>query len=111
MSKQKPKALITEGLRFGRFPITAVQPAVDGREVSRQGRCPARGLVVGATAFREGHDQLGVSAVLLDPKGKERQRVRLAPPRGDRGQGHRPLGRLLTPTGTGQLVLRHRGLA
>ncbi|WP_281445762.1 maltotransferase domain-containing protein, partial [Paenarthrobacter nicotinovorans] len=64
---------ITAGLRFGRFPITAVQPVVEG------GRFPAKALpgedlVVGATVFREGHDQLGVSAVLLDPRGRERQR-------------------------------------
>ena len=69
MSKQKPKALITDGLRFGRFPITAVQPSVEG------GKFPAKAvegetIVVGATAFREGHDQLGVSAVLLDPAAK-----------------------------------------
>src|SRR6187397_94288 len=90
-----------EGLRFGRFPITAVQPAVEG------GRFPAKAvvgetLVVGATAFREGHDMLGVSAVLLDPRGKERQRVRLAPPRGDRGQGTDRWEGLLTPSGTGK---------
>ncbi len=100
MSKQKPKALITDGLRFGRFPITDVQPAVDG------GKFPAKAvvgetLVVGATAFREGHDQLGVSAVLLDPRGKERQRVRLAPPRGNRGKGTDRWEGLLTPTATG----------
>mgnify|MGYP000645622174 FL=1 len=100
MSKQKPKALITEGLRFGRFPITAVQPAVEG------GKFPAKAvvgetLVVGATAFREGHDLLGVSAVLLDPRGKERQRVRLAPPRGNRGKGTDRWEGLLTPTATG----------
>lgn len=100
MSKQKPKALITEGLRFGRFPITAVQPVVEG------GKFPAKAvvgetLVVGATAFREGHDQLGVSAVLLDPRGKERQRVRLAPPRGPRGQGTDRWEGLLTPSATG----------
>ncbi|HEX9228153.1 MAG TPA: alpha-1,4-glucan--maltose-1-phosphate maltosyltransferase [Arthrobacter sp.] len=100
VSKQKPKALITDGLRFGRFPITAVQPAVDG------GKFPAKAvvgetLVVGATAFREGHDQLGVSAVLLDPRGKERQRVRLAPPRGNRGKGTDRWEGLLTPTATG----------
>ncbi|MET3921055.1 alpha-1,4-glucan--maltose-1-phosphate maltosyltransferase [Arthrobacter sp. UYEF20] len=100
MSKQKPKALITEGLRFGRFPITAVQPAVEG------GKFPAKAvagesLVVGATAFREGHDQLGVSAVLLDPRGKERQRVRLAPPRGGAGQGTDRWEGLLTPPSTG----------
>lgn len=100
MSKQKPKALITEGLRFGRFPITDVQPVVEG------GKFPAKAvvgetLVVGATAFREGHDQLGVSAVLLDPRGKERQRVRLAPPRGPRGQGTDRWEGLLTPSATG----------
>ena len=100
MSKQKPKALITDGLRFGRFPITAVQPAVEG------GKFPAKAvegetIVVGATAFREGHDQLGVSAVLLDPRGKERQRVRLAPPRGPRGMGTDRWEGLLTPPATG----------
>lgn len=89
-----------EGLHFGRFPITAVQPAVEG------GKFPAKAvvgetLVVGATAFREGHDRLGVSAVLLDPRGKERQRVRLAPPRGPRGQGTDRWEGLLTPSGTG----------
>ncbi len=100
MSKKKPKALITEGLRFGRFPITAVEPAVEG------GKFPAKAvagqtIVVGATAFREGHDQLGVSAVLLDPRGKERQRVRLAPPRGVRGMGTDRWEGLLTPGTTG----------
>ncbi|HSL37888.1 MAG TPA: maltotransferase domain-containing protein, partial [Arthrobacter sp.] len=89
-----------EGLRFGRFPITAVQPAVEG------GKFPAKAvvgetLVVGATSFREGHDRLGVSAVLLDPRGKERQRVRLATPRGPRGQGTDRWEGLLTPSGTG----------
>jgi starch synthase (maltosyl-transferring) len=99
-SKQKPKALITEGLRFGRFPITAVQPVVDGGKFPAKA-LPGEGLVVGATAFREGHDQLGVSAVLFDPKGKERQRVRLAPPRGDRGKGTDRWEGIITPTGTG----------
>ncbi|MDQ0079347.1 alpha-1,4-glucan--maltose-1-phosphate maltosyltransferase [Arthrobacter oryzae] len=99
-SSKKPKALITEGLRFGRFPITAVQPVVDGGMVPAKA-LPGEGLVVGATAFREGHDQLGVSAVLFDPKGKERQRVRLAPPRGDRGKGTDRWEGIITPTGTG----------
>jgi starch synthase (maltosyl-transferring) len=99
-SSKKPKALITEGLRFGRFPITAVQPVVDGGKFPAKA-LPGEGLVVGATAFREGHDQLGVSAVLFDPKGKERQRVRLAPPRGDRGKGTDRWEGIITPTGTG----------
>ena len=100
VSKQEPKAPITEGLRFGRFPITAVQPVVEG------GKFPAKAvagetLVVGATSFREGHDELGVSAVLFDPHGQERQRVRLAPPRGPRGQGTDRWEGLLTPAETG----------
>ena len=62
---------------------------------------PGEGIVVGATAFREGHDQLGVSAVLFDPEGKERQRVRLAPPRGERGMGTDRWEGVLTPSETG----------
>ncbi|WP_323054824.1 alpha-1,4-glucan--maltose-1-phosphate maltosyltransferase [Arthrobacter sp. MI7-26] len=99
-SKPKQKTGITEGLRFGRFPITAVQPVIE------EGRFPAKALsgedlVVGATVFREGHDQLGVSAILLDPKGKERQRVRLAPAPGERGKGTDRWEGLLTPTSPG----------
>jgi starch synthase (maltosyl-transferring) len=74
--------------------------------VIEEGRFPAKALpgedlVVGATVFREGHDQLGVSAVLLDPKGKERQRVRLAPAPGERGKGTDRWEGLLTPTAPG----------
>lgn len=99
-SKQKPKALITDGLQFGRFPITNVNPVVEGGKFPAKA-LPGEGLVVSATAFREGHDQLGVSAVLLDPKGRERQRVRLFPPRGDRGKGTDLWEGILTPTSTG----------
>ena len=44
---------------------------------------------------------LGVSAVLLDPEGAERQRIRLAPPRGERGMGTDRWEGILTPSGTG----------
>ncbi|UVJ41514.1 alpha-1,4-glucan--maltose-1-phosphate maltosyltransferase [Arthrobacter sp. CJ23] len=99
-SKTKTKTRITDGLRFGRFPITAVQPVIEN------GRFPAKALpgedlVVGATVFREGHDQLGVTAVLLDPKGKERQRVRLTPAPGVRGMGTDRYEGVLTPTAPG----------
>ncbi|TQJ35340.1 alpha-1,4-glucan--maltose-1-phosphate maltosyltransferase [Arthrobacter sp. SLBN-122] len=95
-----PQRRITEGLRFGRFPITAVQPVVeDGKFPAKA--LPGESIVVGATAFREGHDQLGVSAVLLDPSGAERQRVRLAPPRGERGMGTDRWEGVLTPSETG----------
>ena len=99
-SKKKPKGKITDGLRFGRFPITAVQPVVEGGKYPAKA-LPGEGIVVGATAFREGHDQLGVSAVLLDPRGKERQRVRLAPPRGERGLGTDRWEGILTPSAVG----------
>ncbi|MFP5366145.1 MAG: maltotransferase domain-containing protein, partial [Actinomycetes bacterium] len=94
------KGPITEGLRFGRFPITAVQPVVEGGKFPAKA-LPGEGIVVGATAFREGHDQLGVSAVLFDPYGNERQRVRLAPPRGERGMGTDRWEGVLTPSDIG----------
>ncbi|GAB3556187.1 alpha-1,4-glucan--maltose-1-phosphate maltosyltransferase [Arthrobacter tumbae] len=67
-----------EDLRFGRIPITRVSPVVEGGRFPSKA-VPGSDIVVGATVFREGHDQLGVSAVLLDPQGAEVQRVRLAP--------------------------------
>ena len=95
-----PKGQITDGLRFGRFPITAVQPVVEGGKFPAKA-LPGEGIVVGATSFREGHDQLGVSAVLLDPSGAERQRVRLAAPRGERGMGTDRWEGILTPSEPG----------
>ena len=59
----------------GRIPIMDVRPVVDG------GRFPAscvegETITIGANAFREGHDAMGVQAVLADPDGGE-QRVPL----------------------------------
>ncbi|MEO8908510.1 MAG: alpha-1,4-glucan--maltose-1-phosphate maltosyltransferase [Microbacteriaceae bacterium] len=53
---------------LGRIPILALTPSVDG------GRWPAKafaGEVVpfGVTAFREGHDLIGVDLLLFDPAG------------------------------------------
>ena len=64
------------GLRFGRIPITNVQPVLEG------GKFPAKGVRgadvrVSAVVFREGHDALGVTAVLLAPDGSEAQQARL----------------------------------
>ncbi len=55
-----------------------VGPAVDG------GRWPARCVVgeavpVSATVFREGHDAVAATAVLLRPDGTEHTRVRMSP--------------------------------
>ncbi|WP_343320326.1 alpha-1,4-glucan--maltose-1-phosphate maltosyltransferase [Arthrobacter sp. TMP15] len=66
------------GLRFGRIPITNIQPVLEG------GRFPAKGVRgadvrVSAVVFREGHDALGVTAILIAPDGSEVQRTRLKP--------------------------------
>ncbi len=60
----------------GRFPITDVSPVVLG------GRRPAAAAVgeaipVQVTAFREGHDALGVHVVLHTPVGDEHSRIRM----------------------------------
>lgn len=56
--------------------MTDVQPSVEG------GRLPAKAVVgevvpLRVTAFREGHDALGVEAVLRGPDGKEHARRRM----------------------------------
>ncbi|QMS56516.1 Alpha-1,4-glucan:maltose-1-phosphate maltosyltransferase 1 [Kocuria varians] len=63
-------------LVYGRIPVTDVSPVIEG------GRFPATAIPgedirVGATVFREGHDSLGVTAVLYDPRGRETQRRRM----------------------------------
>lgn len=62
--------------QIGRIPVTEVQPAV------QHGALPAKSMVredvpVQATVFREGHDRLGATAVLIGPDGREVQRVRM----------------------------------
>ncbi|HEX2248260.1 MAG TPA: alpha-1,4-glucan--maltose-1-phosphate maltosyltransferase [Arthrobacter sp.] len=65
-------------LRFGRIPITGVSPVVDcGRFPAKT--VPGEDIEVAATVFREGHDRLGVTAVLYDPEGNAVQRVHLRP--------------------------------
>ncbi|MEA5456486.1 alpha-1,4-glucan--maltose-1-phosphate maltosyltransferase [Sinomonas sp. JGH33] len=88
---------LPDNLRFGRFPITDVSPVVeDGLFPAKA--LPGEGIVVSATATREGHDALGVSAVLYSPRGREKQRVRLAP----LGQGLDRWSGVLTPGKPGQ---------
>ena len=55
---------------IGRIPVLQVSPCVDG------GARPAKSVVdeqftVGATVFREGHDAVNASVVLVDPDGGE----------------------------------------
>jgi len=60
----------------GRIPILNVGPVVDA------GRWPAKAVVgeyvpFTATVFREGHDAVGATVVLLDPDGAEHARARM----------------------------------
>ena len=62
----------------GRYPITDVSPASLG------GRRPAAAAVgeavpIRATAFREGHDSMGVTVTLTAPDGSVAERVRMTP--------------------------------
>jgi len=62
----------------GRFPITDVSPTSLG------GRRPATAAVgeaipIRATAFREGHDAMGVTVLLHRPDGSEHSSVRMTP--------------------------------
>lgn len=73
-----PPADPREGLRFGRIPITKVQPVLE------EGKFPAKGVRgadvrVSAVIFREGHDALGATAVLLAPDKSEVQRAAMRP--------------------------------
>ncbi|MEO6529919.1 MAG: alpha-1,4-glucan--maltose-1-phosphate maltosyltransferase [Specibacter sp.] len=81
-----------EGLRFGRIPITNVQPVLEG------GKFPAKGVRgadvrVSAVVFREGHDVLGATAVLTAPDGTVAQRSKLTP----LGKGSDAFEGVLTP--------------
>jgi starch synthase (maltosyl-transferring) len=88
--------LAAEGLRFGRIPITDISPVVEAGAFPAKA-IPGADLVAGATVFREGHDRLGVTAVLMDPAGNEAQRVRLRPA----GKGTDRYEGLLRPHGVG----------
>jgi starch synthase (maltosyl-transferring) len=69
-------SVVTAAEPMGRIPVLAVGPVVDG------GRWPARAVVgeqvpITATVFREGHDAVAATAVLVDPDGVEHSRVRM----------------------------------
>lgn len=61
---------------LGRIPVVGVSPAVEG------GRWPAKATVgeavpVQGTVFREGHDAVAATAVLVGPDGTDRVRARM----------------------------------
>ncbi|WP_337925112.1 alpha-1,4-glucan--maltose-1-phosphate maltosyltransferase [Arthrobacter jiangjiafuii] len=94
------------GLRFGRIPITNVTPVVECGRIPAKA-IPGEDIVVGATVFREGHDLVGVSAVLYDPEGREAQRIRMHPV----GIGLDRWGGALRPESTGNWSFAVEGWA
>ena len=100
-SKQKPKGRSRRalGLAVSPSPPCSLWSRVGS---SRPRRCLAKESWSAPPSFREGHDQLGVSAVLLDPRG---QGTPARPARrrraGDRGMGTDRWEGLLTPSATG----------
>src|SRR4051794_23454113 len=92
------------GTAVGRIPVLAVMPVVDG------GRFAAKAVVgepvpVSATVFREGHDAVAATAVLVDPDGAEHTRapMRLLAPGTDR------YGTTVVPDRQGHWSLRIEG--
>jgi starch synthase (maltosyl-transferring) len=62
----------------GRFPVQEIEPVIAcGRYPAKA--IPGEALPIFATAIREGHDALGVSAVLYQPDGKLAARARMEP--------------------------------
>ncbi len=87
--------------KVGRIPVVDVEPVVQG------GLWPAKAVVgeavpVRATVFREGHDSLAATAVLVAPDGSERSsaRMSLLVPGTDRFEA------FLTPDATGDWQFR-----
>jgi starch synthase (maltosyl-transferring) len=71
------RALPAPAPTIGRIPVLAVGPVIEG------GRWPAKAVVgeaveVTATVFREGHDAVGATAVLVAPDGTDRSAVRMS---------------------------------
>ncbi|MFV0459570.1 MAG: alpha-1,4-glucan--maltose-1-phosphate maltosyltransferase [Actinomycetales bacterium] len=71
-------AAATATRRLGRIPVMQVMPVVDG------GRFPTRASVgeavpISAVVFREGHDAVNASAVLMRPDGSVHTRVTMSP--------------------------------
>ncbi|HEY3292980.1 MAG TPA: alpha-1,4-glucan--maltose-1-phosphate maltosyltransferase [Candidatus Nanopelagicaceae bacterium] len=63
---------------IGRIPIEDISPVVSfGGEFVPVKAIAHEEITISATAFREGHDGLGVQAILLDAQGHELQRVRM----------------------------------
>jgi starch synthase (maltosyl-transferring) len=63
---------------LGRIPVLAVTPQVDGGRWPTKA-IPGEQIPITAVVFREGHDAVAATAVLIDPDGNRHQEVRLVP--------------------------------
>jgi starch synthase (maltosyl-transferring) len=74
-----PSGALTRGRPgVGRIPVLEVTPQVDG------GRWPTKAIPgeqvpISAVVFREGHDAVAATAVLIDPEGNRHSEVRMTP--------------------------------
>ena len=92
------------GTSVGRIPVVDVSP------VAEAGRFPAKAVVgeavpVRATVFREGHDAVAATAVLIDPAGVDRASARMV----DIAPGLDRFEARLVPTSTGDWTFRVEG--
>ena len=63
---------------IGRIPIEEISPVIAfGGEFVPVKAIPGEEIIISATVFREGHDGLGVHAILADANGRELQRERM----------------------------------
>ncbi len=86
---------------IGRIPIEDISPVVEfGGEFVPVKAIAHEEITIAATVFREGHDGLGVEAVLVDAHGNELQRARMREiwPGTDRYEA------ILSPATTGQFT-------
>ncbi len=94
------------GRRVGRIPVLDVTPRVDDSTWAARA-VVGEAVPVRATVFREGHDALAATAVLLAPDGTERTRARMV----ELSPGSDRYGAWLVPDATGDWTFRVEGAA
>ncbi len=98
------KPLPIQPTPIGRIPVLDVSPVLE------QGRWPAQAVVgeaiaIRATVFREGHEAVGATAVLIDPAGRDHSHARMV----DIAPGLDRLEARLAPDRPGDWSLRVEG--
>ena len=71
-------AALSRSATFGRIPVLDVEPVVAGG-LRNAKAAVGEYLPIRATVFREGHDAVAAEVVVLDPQGREIQRIRMQP--------------------------------